>query len=118
MKTRSETKTVVKHYHITNTPIVTKHRYAARTLRRKLERDQLKGKLPAAMLTVQFAVMECVGKCVDMMVAEAQVVGKPSLGEDTTHDRQEDSTAAVCESAPTSPDNGGSEGLGGVGSAS
>ena len=48
------------HFHIHPTPLITRERWAARTLRRKLERDALKGKLPDELRGAKFTVVECI----------------------------------------------------------
>lgn len=47
------------HYHVAPTPIASRYRSVARSLRRRLERDALRGKLPEELRTVKFAVVEC-----------------------------------------------------------
>lgn len=53
------------HFHILPTPLIATRRWAARELRRKLERDQIRGKVPIELMEAKFAVHECRGSCME-----------------------------------------------------
>jgi hypothetical protein len=58
-------KKVKKHFHVYPTPLATHARWKARDIRRHLERDQLKRKLPKEYWDVKFVVVECIGNCME-----------------------------------------------------
>lgn len=63
MKTQPTPRTRRSHYHVTNTPFAAKYRHQAREIRRQLERDVIRGKLPEAARALTFAVVECHNDC-------------------------------------------------------